>query len=244
MKTLKTFDYSKYFNNKTFLITGASSGIGKRLKQELNNLGAKTTTLGRKKITSNNHYLCDLNNSDSLNGTLEEINKKYSKIDGFVHSAGVNKCNEIDKISEEDWDYGLNVNLKSCFITIKKTKNLLKKAKYPSIVLISSIASHRKSVVSGVQYTSSKSGLDGLMRQLSFEFGKENIRINTINPSQTMTEMLRKSMSKKQIINLEKQIPIGRVAKVQEQVNVIIFLLSNLSSYIHGTSIKVDGGQL
>lgn len=244
MKTLKTFDYSKYFNNKTFLITGASSGIGKRLKQELNNLGAKTITLGRKKITSDNHYLCDLNNSDSLNGTLEEINKKYSKIDGFVHSAGVNKCNEIDKISEEDWDYGLNVNLKSCFITIKKTKNLLKKAKYPSIVLISSIASHRKSVVSGVQYTSSKSGLDGLMRQLSFEFGKENIRINTINPSQTMTEMLRKSMSKKQIINLEKQIPIGRVAKVQEQVNVIIFLLSNLSSYIHGTSIKVDGGQL
>lgn len=244
MRNQNSFNYAKYFSNKNFLISGASSGIGKQLTKELNSFNANTITIGRKKTLSRHHYFCDISDQNSLKEILDLINKKFSKLDGFVHSAGANKCKEIDSISEDDWDYGFNVNLKSSFIIIKKTKGLLKRSTSPSIVLVSSIASHRKSIVSGVQYASSKSGLDGLMRQLSFEFGKHNIRINSLNPSQTLTEMLKKSMNKKQIQNLERQIPLGRIASVKEQTNVIIFLLSNLSSYIHGASIKVDGGQI
>ena len=244
MRSASILNYADYFSKKNFLISGASSGIGKALTEELNSLNANTITIGRKKTKGNNHYSCDLSDQESLNKTLEIINRKYSKLDGFVHSAGVNKCENIDNISLNDWEYGFDVNLKSCFTIIKKTKSLFKKSSHPSIVFVSSIASHRRSVVSGVQYASSKSGLDGLMRQLSFEFGKHNLRINSVNPSQTMTEMLKKSMTKSHIKKLEKQIPLGRIANVQEQVNVIIFLLSRLSSYVHGASIKVDGGQI
>ena len=244
MKKSSFLNFSNFFWNKNYIITGGSSGIARGLVEELNNLKANTITIGRKKTRGKIHYYCDLNDQDSLDNTLDEINTRFSKLAGFVHSAGVNKCENLDEISLNDWDYSFQVNLRSCFTIIKKIKKLLKKNKHSSIVLVSSIASHRKSIVSGVQYSSSKSGLDGLMRQLSHEFGKSSIRINTINPSQTMTEMLKKSMNRKQILKLEENIPIGRIASVQEQVNVIIFLLSNLSSYIHGTSIKVDGGQI
>ncbi len=244
MKKNNFSNFTNYFSKKNFLITGASSGIGRGLVKELNNLNANTISIGRMKTFAKVHYYCDLSDQDSLDKTLLKITKRFSKLNGFVHSAGVNKCKIINKISLNDWKYTFDVNLNSCFTIIKKMKPLLKKSTFSSVVLVSSIASHRRSVVSGVQYSSSKAGLDGLMRQLSYEFGKYNIRINTINPSQTLTKMLEKSMNNNQILKLKKVIPLGRLAKVEEQVNVIIFLLSTLSSYIHGTSIKVDGGQI
>ena len=230
------------FQEKNILITGGSSGIGKKVLKDLNKLNAKTITIGRSNTQASYHYKCDLNNTKNLIITLNDL--EFTKIDGFVHCAGVNKCAKINNISLDDWEYAFNVNLKSAFIIVKTLFEKFKKSKSCSIVFVSSIASHRKSLVSGVHYSSSKAGLDGLMRQLSFEFGNHGIRVNTVNPSQTWTNMLKKSMRLKEIMNLKKQIPLGRIANLHEQSLPIIFLLSNLSSYIHGTSLKVDGGQI
>lgn len=190
------------------------------------------------------YFYCDLENLSDLEKCLLQIKKKFKKINGLVYCAAQNETKTIEKISLDDWNRVISVNLSAPFLICKHIKNNLQKTKNPSIVLISSIAGHRKSIVSGAHYVASKAGILGLARQLSHEFGKKNIRVNCISPSQTVTPMLLNSMSKKQIYDLKKNIPLRRLAKTSEQTDVITFLLSSCSSYIHGASINVDGGQI
>ena len=242
-------NYRRTFFQKNIVITGFNSGIGKKTCSELLNLGANLILLGRKNISFKKNkkvffFKTDLENFMELEGNLKLIKKKFPKIEGFVHSAAQNQTKTIDKISTKEWMRIVNINLTSSFIICRDLLENFKKSKNSSIVLISSIAGHRKSPVSGVHYVSSKSGIIGLVKQLSHEFGKYNIRINCLCPSQTLTPMLLKSMNKSKLNILKKNIPLSRLAKTEEQSNVIVFLLSKLSSYINGATINVDGGQI
>jgi NAD(P)-dependent dehydrogenase (short-subunit alcohol dehydrogenase family) len=232
------------FKNKTFILTGYSSGIGQQVYKDLNALGSKIILIGRKKIKNKNIFQCDLSDSKNLDLLCQTISKKVNKIDGFVHCAGINNCVKISDISINEWNKVFSVNLTSAFIISKNFKKNFLKSDNPSIVFVSSIAGHRKSVVSGSHYVSSKAGLIGLSKQLSHEFGKDKIRVNCISPSQTATKMLKKSMSKKQTKSLVQSIPLRRLASTKDQSNGILFLLSSLSSYISGSSINIDGGQI
>ena len=120
----------------------------------------------------------------------------------------------------------------------------MKRQNYGRIVNVSSIAGRNKSIVSGVHYTSSKYGIIGLTKQLSNEVSKYNILVNCTCPSQTMTEMLRESMTKDQIKQLSDKIPVRRIATVEEQASPILFLCSSAASYIAGAAIDINGGQL
>ena len=198
----------------------------------------------KKKIRKHKFYRCDLSDSSILEQLIQKVSKENKKINGIIHCAGINETIKVSKVTLENWNKILSVNLTSAFIISKILKNNLSRSKYSSIVFVSSIAGHRKSLVSGVHYVTSKAGLIGLSKQLSHEFGKYNIRVNCVSPSQTITKMLKKSMTKKQIQNLVSSIPLGRLATTKDQTLVILFLLSPLSSYITGTSINVDGGQI
>jgi len=112
------------------------------------------------------------------------------------------------------------------------------------IVNVSSIAGRNKSVVSGVHYTASKAGIIGLTKQIAHEVGSRNICVNAVCPSQTKTDMLQQSMTEEEIKELGKSIPLGRIAEVQEVVNGILFLCSDESSYITGTTLDINGGQI
>ena len=136
----------------------------------------------------------------------------------------------------------LDVNLTSFFYIIKKTLPLMSQGS--KIVNVSSIAGRSKSLVSGVHYTASKSGIIGLTRQLANELGPRGINVNCVCPSQTRTPMLEQSMSKEQLESLCKNIPLRRIAEIEEVVNPILFLCSDEASYIHGACIDVNGGQL
>jgi NAD(P)-dependent dehydrogenase (short-subunit alcohol dehydrogenase family) len=232
------------FKGKHYILTGYSSGIGNRIHKDLSKLGSKVILLGRHIVKSPLFFNCDLRDVNSLEETVKKISKKYSRIDGFIHCAGLNQCIKIEKIKISDWENILSVNLTSAFIISKEIKKNLIKSKNPSIVFVSSIAGHRKSVVSGVHYVTSKAGLIGMSKQLAYEFGKDKIRINCISPSQTISKMLKKSMNKYQINNLIKNIPLGRLATAEDQSHGVIFLLSSFSKYISGTSMNIDGGQI
>ena len=232
------------FKNKTFVLTGYSKGIGHQVYKNLNSLGSNLILIGRKKIKNKKVFLCDLSNPLKLDLLCSSISKKFKKIDGLVHCAGLNNCVKISEIPLNEWNKVFSVNLTTAYILSKNFKKNLSKSNNPSIVFVSSIAGHRKSIVSGVHYVSSKAGLIGLSKQLSQEFGEYKIRVNCISPSQTATKMLKNSMKKKQIQNLVKSIPLGRLASTQDQSNGILFLLSSLSSYISGSSINIDGGQI
>jgi NAD(P)-dependent dehydrogenase (short-subunit alcohol dehydrogenase family) len=240
---LKGLDF-KDFKKKSFVITGYSSGIGKNLYSYLDALGCKLILIGKKKIKKHKFYRCDLSKSNILEQLMQKVSKENKKINGIIHCAGINEIIKVSKVTLENWNKILSVNLTSAFIISKVLKNNLSRSKYSSIVFVSSIAGHRKSLVSGVHYVTSKAGLIGLSKQLSHEFGKYNIRVNCVSPSQTITKMLKKSMTKWQIQNLVSSIPLGRLATTKDQSLVILFLLSPLSNYITGTSINVDGGQI
>ena len=232
------------FKGKYYILTGYSSGIGSRIHKDLSKLGSKVILLGRNIVKSSLFFNCDLRDVNSLEETVKKISKKYSRIDGFIHCAGENQCIKIEKIKISDWENILSVNLTSAFIISKEIKKNLIKSKNPSIVFVSSIAGHRKSVVSGVHYVTSKAGLIGMSKQLAHEFGKDRIRVNCISPSQTISKMLKKSMNKSQINNLVKNIPLGRLATSEDQSHGVIFLLSSFSKYMSGTSMNIDGGQI
>ncbi len=232
------------FKNKHYILTGYSSGIGNQIYKDLKSLGAIPILVGRKSVKNEIFYFCDLRDLAETEIVTFELSKKFKKIDGFIHCAGINQCVQSEKINLDDWQNILNVNLSSAFIISKGVKTNLQKSKNPSVIFFSSISGHRKSIVSGVHYVSSKAGLIGMAKQLSHEFGQFGIRVNCISPSQTFTRMLRKSMSKKQIKNLIKTIPLKRLSSIKEQSNGAIFLLSTLSKYISGTSLNIDGGQI
>ena len=232
------------FKDKTFVLTGYTSGIGEGVFNYLSLLNCNLILIGRKKKNNHKFYKCDLTSQRDLEKITKRISKQNKEIHGFVHCAGINEVKNISNVTLKDWNKVLSVNLTSAFIVSKILKENFKISRNSSIVYVSSIAGHRKSLVSGVHYVSSKSGLIGLAKQLSHEFGKYNIRVNCIAPSQTATKMLSKSMTKKQISKLLSSIPLKRLATVQDQSLVILFLLSSLSSYITGTSINVDGGQI
>ena len=236
--------FLKDFKDKTFVLTGYSSGIGEEVFNYLSLLNCNLILIGRKKINNHKFYKCDLTNQRDLEKITKRISKQNKEIHGFVHCAGINEIKTISNVTLKNWNKVLSVNLTSAFIISKILKENFKISKDSSIVYVSSIAGHRKSLVSGVHYVSSKSGLIGLAKQLSHEFGKYNIRVNCISPSQTATKMLSKSMTKKQIKKLTSSIPLKRLGTVQDQSLVILFLLSSLSSYITGASINVDGGQI
>lgn len=234
----------KDFKNKTFVLTGYSNGIGRQVYENLNSLGSKIILIGRKKIKNKEYFECDLSDSIKLDLLCRSISKRFNRIDGIVHCAGTNNCVNISEIPLNEWNKVFAVNLTSAYVLSKNFKNNLSKSNNPSIVFVSSIAGHRKSVVSGAHYVSSKAGLIGLSKQLSHEFGKNKIRVNCISPSQTATKMLKKSMTKEQTQKLIRSIPLGRLATTQDQSNGILFLLSSLSNYITGSSVNIDGGQI
>ena len=106
------------------------------------------------------------------------------------------------------------------------------------------VRSERRDVHSGAHYSASKAGLLGLTRQLAFEFGPSGVTVNAVCPSQTMTDMLRDSMSDEQVAALAASIPLRRVAEVREQVEPVLFLCSEGASYLNGAIIDVNGGQI
>jgi NAD(P)-dependent dehydrogenase (short-subunit alcohol dehydrogenase family) len=233
-----TFSYL----GRTVLVFGGSKGIGKEVCRQFAAAGAVVYNASR---TATNLHLvrdlkCDLSNVEDI----KFIFSKFEDIDFVINVAGTNLCEPIENIEITEWDRVMDVNLKSFFVICKEAVNLMKRQKYGRIVNVSSIAGRNKSIVSGVHYTSSKYGIIGLTKQLANEVSKHNILVNCVCPSQTMTEMLKESMSEEAIAELEAKIPVRRIATTTEQALPILFLCSSAASYISGAAIDINGGQL
>ena len=216
--------------NKIVVVVGGSKGIGLGVVNEFKEQQAKVYSISR-----NN---CDISSIESI----DKYFKQFNKIDILINNAAINYCKSIEEISIKEWNEVIDVNLTSYFYIIKKCIPLMKKGS--KIVNVSSIAGRNKSLVSGVHYTSTKAGLIGLTRQLAQELGPKGININCICPSQTLTPMLERSMTNKQLNTLENTIPLRRIAQISEIVKPILFLCSDDASYIHGACLDVNGGQL
>jgi len=238
------------FTDKVVLITGGTRGIGKQLADDFKEFGADLILTGtnHNKISELNNdgfakYLCvDFSNRESVMEFTSEL-RKCNKIDVCVNNAGINRIDYFCDIKEQDWDDIMCVNLKAPFIVSQIVAKLMKENGYGRIVNISSIAgiiSREKRCA----YTSSKAGLIGLTRSMAIELAPYGILVNSVSPGFTWTDMTRTSVTKEEVEVLTSRVPLGRFANTDEISKVVLFLASELNTYIIGQNITVDGGHV
>jgi 3-oxoacyl-[acyl-carrier protein] reductase len=228
------------FSNKHAVVVGGSYGIGSSIVSSFLKSGCSVSYLSRSKNESSEaiHYKCDIGKHEEI----KTVFSKFDKIDFLINVAATNYCKKINEIDLKEWEEVINVNLTSFYLTSKLS--IEKMSKGSRIINYSSIAGRNKSIVSGVHYTSSKAGIIGLTRQLAHELGPTGINVNCVCPSQTLSPMLKNSMSDQELENLSKGIPLKRIANCEEQAKISLFLCSSDASYITGAVIDVNGGQL
>lgn len=236
---------------KTILITGASSGIGKATAIECSRMGAKVIIIGRNEERLNETFLeltgeghqqiiADL----TLQEDIDKISDNISEIDSFVNNAGIGSTKLIRFIKKEDLEYILGTNT---FSPILLTKSLLKKKrikKNGSIVFTSSIAALHNLVGNAV-YAVSKAAILSFMRSCAIELADKRIRSNAVLPGMVETKLIEeRPFSSDDLSNDMRKYPLGRYGKPEEIAYAIIYLLSDASAWVTGTSLVIDGGRL
>jgi len=239
-RTSIDFDFSK----KNVLIVGGSQGIGALLVSKFLQSNANVFYISRNfnPDIKGVHIQVDLSDSKALELKLKRI--KGIGVDILINCAAINYAKQHDKININEWERVFQVNMSSIFMICNAVLPSMKNNKYGKIVNVSSIAGRHRSVVSGIHYVSSKAALIGFTRQLAYEVGEYDINVNAVCPSQTKTEMFFNTMTKEKERELLKNIPLNRIASVDEQIYPIMFLCNDVSSYITGAVIDVNGGQI
>jgi len=242
------------FKNKVVLITGATRGIGEQLARDFEKLGADLILTGtnpeqigelNKSLAKNTgrnikYYCVDFSLEDSLLGFAREL-KEHPRIDVCINNAGINRISYIYDTSLTDWEDIINVNLKAPFVICREVSQIMKRNGYGRIVNIASIlgvVSREKRSI----YSSSKSGLIGLTKAVALDLAPYNILVNCVSPGFVVTDMTKKILTGPEIEKLAEKIPLGRMATPEDVTKVIIFLASDLNTYISAQNIIVDGG--
>lgn len=215
-------------NKKKVLLTGGSRGIGKEIYKELRQ---------DYNIIIPTRDVLDLNSLKSINNYFKQ-NKNF---DILINNAGINIIKEIDSILDKDIEEINQINLVAPLKLIQNVAKHMKKQKYGKIINISSIWGVR-SKEKRTLYSSTKFGLIGQTKALSRELGKYNILINAVCPGFTATDLTMKSLNKKELKEITKQIPLQRLATPKEIAKSVKFLISDENSYITGQTLVVDGG--
>ena len=237
---------------KKVLVTGASGGIGKAIAIELSSNGADLCLTGRNKseleslqklIGGNCQIIIsDLSKSEGIDELANSAQEKMGQIDILINNAGITKDNLFMRMSEEDWNEVINVNLNSIF---KLTKHLIKgmiKRRYGRIINITSVIG----VAGGAgqsNYSASKAGIIAMSKSLAQEVGSRSVTVNSIAPGFIETNMTAELSDdrKQEILN---SISIGRLGKPDDIAGAVCFLASDKASYITGQTIHINGGML
>lgn len=238
-------------NGKTILITGASSGIGRSTAIECSKFGAKVIVIGRNEERLNEtlnllegDYHCKIIGDLTNHEDLIKIAIECPKLDGLVNNAGIGHTSLIHFIKQEDISKVFQINT---FAPILLTKELLKRKKINkggSIVFISSIAAFNNELGNGL-YSASKAAICAYMRSCAKELANKSIRSNAICPGMIETKLIREgALSEDDLEKNKLEYPLKRYGRPEEIAFSTIFLLSDASSWITGTSIVIDGGKL
>ena len=244
------------FSNKTIVVTGGSSGIGKKITEEilaekgrvfvLSKNEKKITTLNKKYI-SNKKFLgiqCDISDENDVKDAFNFIYKKTNHIYGLVNNAGINPSrNDILNTTSTDWEDTINTNLKGAFLCSRQAIKSMKKHSQGSIVNISSVAAF--GMQKRIAYSSSKAGIIGFTKSLARDYASKNIRVNCICPGYVPTDLVKIYLSKlsaKEKKDLYDRHPMGKLGSTEDIAFAVSFLLSKKAKWITGIVLNVDGG--
>ncbi|MCF8234350.1 MAG: 3-oxoacyl-[acyl-carrier-protein] reductase [Bacteroidales bacterium] len=240
--------------NKTALITGAARGIGRAIALRFAGAGADVafTDLNRddnmisleEELTkfgvNGRGYASDASSLKDCEETIAQITEDFGKIDVLINNAGITRDNLLLRMSEQDWDLIMKVNLKSVFNMTKSIQRQLIKQRSGSIINMSSVVGVAGNAGQS-NYSASKAGMIGFTKSIAQELGARNIRCNAIAPGYIETEMTLK-LPEAVREEWKNAIPLKRGGTPDDVANVAMFLASDLSSYVTGQVINVCGG--
>ena len=246
----------KLLDGKNVIITGASRGIGKGIAEKFAQQGANIAFTCRKTNADTSKlakslssygvkavaYSSDASDFDSSNELVEQVIKDFGSIDILVNNAGVTKDNLLMRMSEDDFNYVMKVNMNSVFNLTKAVLRPMLKQRSGSIINMSSIVGV-KGNAGQTNYSASKSAIIGFTKSIALELGSRNIRCNAIAPGFIETEMTQ-ALNQDQVAEWSESIPLKRTGSVEDIANTTLFLASDMSSYITGQVINVCGGML
>jgi NAD(P)-dependent dehydrogenase (short-subunit alcohol dehydrogenase family) len=186
---------------------------------------------------------CDIASPTACEEAKEKVKSALKRVDAFVHCAGIIRSGTYDKISGKDFDEVIGVNLTGAFNIIRAFTSPMVEQGTGSIVNVASVAAQRGGgLVGGSHYAASKGGLLSLTKSLARELGPLGVRVNAICPSLIETDVVTSSVSSDRIRDLTAAIPLGRAGRPDEVAAACMFLASDLSSYITGATLDVNGG--
>jgi len=247
--------------DKVCLITGASKGLGRdiavrfaqegcdlilngRSETDLNEVKKEIDGLGRRALVAR----CDVSNKEEVDRMAELALLEFGKIDILVNNAGgaMNTNHVFSRVTEEEWDKIIDVNLKGVFLCCKAVIPAMIERGGGVIINMSSLAGRASGGrLAGIQYTAAKYGVNGMTKHLARDFGPEGIRVNAIAPGIVLSKRVKdlyESRSEEYKRKVMENTPLGRLGEPGEITDVAVYLASEKSSYIHGAIIDVNGG--
>ena len=236
--------------NINIILTGATGGIGSAILEKLYSTNANIIATGtnqdklikiKEKFDSVIIKKFDISDHPSIEKFIDQCNEQFdNRIDILINNAGITLDNLTIRMKDEEWNKVINLNLTSTFMLTKNTIKRMLKNKNGKIINITSVVGHTGNI-GQANYAASKAGVIGMSKSLALEYGKKNIKINCISPGFIKSEMTDKiSDNFKQ--NLQGKIALERFGDTEDVANAVLFLSSDMSNYITGETIHVNGG--
>ena len=246
----------KLLENKVALITGASKGIGNAIAHIFAQQGAMVaftylSSVEKGQALENElsaygvkakGYRSDASDFKAADELVTAVTTEFGKLDIVVNNAGITKDGLLMRMSEEQWDEVIRVNLKSVFNVTKAATRVMMKQKYGSIINMTSVVGV-KGNAGQANYAASKAGIIGFTKSVALELGSRNIRCNAIAPGFIETEMT-EVLDPKVKEEWTNAIPLKRAGSTKDVADACVFLASDMSAYISGQVLQVDGGML
>jgi 3-oxoacyl-[acyl-carrier protein] reductase len=243
-------------SGKTALITGASKGIGRAIAIRYAQEGANVAFTYLSSVEKGQAledelsafgikakgFRSDASDFKAAEELVNAVVAEFGNLDILINNAGITRDNLLMRMTEEAWDEVIGVNLKSCFNTVKAATRTMMKAKAGSIINITSVVGI-KGNAGQANYAASKSGIIGFTKSVALELGSRNIRCNAVAPGFIETEMTA-VLDEKTVQGWRDAIPMKRGGQPEEVANACVFLGSDMSSYISGQVLQVDGAML
>lgn len=252
----------KQLQDKVAIVTGSGQGMGLAIATALGKAGARIVltdivadtvkaaaeNLNRDGIEAMGLTM-DVTSKAAVSDAVDQVVAAWGRVDVLVNNAGgaLNTPHLLEEIEEKHWDLVVNVNLKGSFFTCQKVLPIMAQQGGGSIVNISALAAHYRASLAGVQYTAAKAGVEGLTRQLAYDWGPKGIRVNAVAPTVTMTgdrvRGLWEDKSEDERNRILANIPLRRLSEPREIAACVVFLASDEASYVTGITLDVVGGR-
>ena len=236
--------------NLNIVLTGSTGVIGNSILHKLINAGSNILATGtneeklkniKDKYKNLNVLKFDISDHKSIDSFVEDCNKILSnKIDILINNAGITQDNLSIRMKEEEWKRVIDINLTSTFLITKGVIKKMLKSKNGKIINVTSVVGHSGNI-GQTNYAASKAGIVAMSKSLALEYGKKNIKVNCVSPGFILSDMTKK-ISDEHTNLLKSRISLNKFGDPVDVANTIAFLCSNLSDYITGETIHVNGG--